>query len=254
MDSKQIWIWTLMLTASCSATVCFADEPVQSPGTAPLAGDAKPTPDPAIGKPATEAAPASDAGSAKTPTEAAPAANAGSAKPPTEAAPVAKDPLCQEISPGPLLESRKALMADIKKAKAQGVGIAGYLTAFQGIEEQIKAGTPPDQLTGRIDSIKRSLTEQLKRSQLLKVQKPAPPQGSQVSGSGSASSATASLPPPSSSGGPGPDESGMLAKLKRKFGDLNNIPEDQIPAQFRDKLKDPAVRQKLLDKFGGGGN
>lgn len=164
----------------------------------------------------------------------------------------APDAPAEEVSAGPLLEARKQLMAEIKKAKAQGVGIGGYMTAFQGIEEQIKTGAPEDQVTPRIDSIRKSLAEQLKRSQLLKIQKPAPPQGSQITGSGSPS---ASGPPVATGGGGGGGGGGdgVLAKLKQKFGgNLDNIPEDQIPAQYRDKLKDPAIRQKLLDKLGGG--
>lgn len=150
-----------------------------------------------------------------------------------------------EFTPGPLLEARKALMEDIKKAKARGVGIAGYTTAFQAIEEQIKAGTPPEQITPRIDSVKRSLADQLKRSDVLKTQKPIPPQGSQLSGGGGISPGGS---PAAAGGGSGKATDPTIAKLKEKFGD---IPEDQIPAGLKDKLKDPAVLQKLKEKFGG---
>lgn len=152
-----------------------------------------------------------------------------------------------EFVPGPLLEARKGLMEDIKKAKARGVGIAGYMTAFEAIEEQVKSGTPPEQITGRIESVKKSLADQLKRSDVLKTQKPIPPQGSQLSGGSSGGS------PSSGPGAPGGGKAGTgstdptIAKLKEKFGD---IPEDQIPPGLKDKLKDPAVLQKLKEKFG----
>lgn len=152
-----------------------------------------------------------------------------------------------EFTPGPLLDARKSLMEDIKKAKARGVGIAGYMTAFQAIEEQVKAGTPTEQITPRIDSVKRSLADQLKRSDVLKTQKPIPPQGSQLSGGGGISTSVGSSAPSGGGAGKGSTDP-TIAKLKEKFGD---IPEDQIPAGLKDKLKDPAVLQKLKEKFGG---
>lgn len=150
-----------------------------------------------------------------------------------------------EFASGPLLDARKALMEDIKRAKSRGVGIAGYTAAFEAIEEQVKAGNAPEQITPRIDSVKRSLADQLKRSDVLKTQKPIPPQGSQLSG-GPASSGPG--PGSASTGGGTGSTDPTIAKLKEKFGD---IPEDQIPAGLKDKLKDPAVLQKLKEKFGG---
>lgn len=169
----------------------------------------------------------------------------------------------QNVSEGPLLERRKQLFDKIQEAKRKGVGIGGYLSAFQALEEQVKAGDGEDKIGPRVDSIQRGLADQLKRSEVLKVQRPLPPQGSQVTGSGPISGPVASAKPSAGpqAGGGGADLSAhnpLIEKLRQRFPgatSLNDIPEEQIPESLRDKFKDPVIRskleQKLKEKFGG---
>jgi len=44
------------------------------------------------------------------------------------------------VAPGPMLEARQKLLARIAAAKAQGIGIAAYQSAFDYNEETIKSG------------------------------------------------------------------------------------------------------------------
>ena len=41
--------------------------------------------------------------------------------------------------PGPAQEARQKLFDRIQLARAQGIGISGYLQAFKALEEQVKA-------------------------------------------------------------------------------------------------------------------
>src|ERR1700733_8454475 len=79
------------------------------------------------------------------------------------------------ISPGPGESQRKALLGRIMEAKAKGIGIANYITAFQSLDESVKSGGTSADILKRVDSLNLSLDEQFKRSAILKVQKLPPP-------------------------------------------------------------------------------
>lgn len=137
------------------------------------------------------------------------------------------------VAPGPMLEARQKLLARIAAAKAQGIGIAAYQSAFDYNEETIKSGDIEANIAKRIQALNTSLDDQAKRSTMLKTQRPAPP-------------VAASSPPPSAMAGSGSSggASGgdLIAKLKAKYG-------GNIPADLKDKLP-PGLQEKL----GGGGD
>ena len=138
------------------------------------------------------------------------------------------------IAPGPMAEARQKLLARIATAKAQGIGIAAYQSAFDYNEETIKSGDTEANIAKRIQALNTSLDDQAKRSTMLKTQRPAPP-------------VAASSPPPSAMAASGSSSSGasggdLIAKLKAKYG-------GNIPADLKDKLP-PGLQEKL----GGGGD
>lgn len=119
------------------------------------------------------------------------------------------------VEAGPLEDKRINLLARIVNAKERGIGIDAYLNAFGALEHSVKDGESEANIQKRLDSIGSSLDDQIKRSQILKTQRPAPP----VAASG--------FPPAGSgSGGSGGD---MLEKLKSKYG-------GQIPDNLKEKF------------------
>jgi hypothetical protein len=90
----------------------------------------------------------------------------------------------EPVSPGPLLEARKMLWMRINLAKSEGIGTSTYITAFKHMDEEVKAGKSAEELRPRIESLARSLKDQLDRAKILKTQRPIPPTASQSGGSG----------------------------------------------------------------------
>lgn len=118
---------------------------------------------------------------------------------------------------GPLDAERKLLLSRIELAKKHGIGTSVYYSEFNKIEEEVKAGATADQVKGRIESLTRSLAEQLQRGRNLKTQRPIPPAGSQSGGNDGGGPVAASSPRSSGGGGGG----GSLAeKLKSITNDL----------------------------------
>lgn len=159
-------------------------------------------------------------------------APAATAAPPATAA--ANDgPL---VEPGPAEARRTALLMRIFNAKSQGIGIDAYLNAFAMLENSVKTGETEVNLNKRIDSLNSSLDDQLKRSAVLKTQRPAPPvaaSGFPAGGLGSSGG--------SSAGG----TSDLIRKLQEKYG-------DQIPANLKDKLGGGQIPENLKDKIPAG--
>jgi hypothetical protein len=184
--------------------------------------------------PTAPTAPTSSAASSATPSvNPLPAADtAAPAAPPAAAA--ADGPL---VEPGPAEAKRTALVLRIFNAKAQGIGIDAYLNAFAMLENSVKTGETEANLNKRIDSLNSSLDDQLKRSAVLKTQRPAPPvaaSGFPAGGLGSGGS--------SSGGG----TSDLIRKLQEKYG-------DQIPANLKDKLgAGGQIPDNLKDKIPAG--
>lgn len=140
------------------------------------------------------------------------------------------------VEPGPAEARRTALVMRIFNAKSQGIGIDAYLNAFAMLENSVKTGETEANLNKRIDSLNSSLDDQLKRSAVLKTQRPAPPvaaSGFPAGGLGSAGS--------SSAGG----TSDLIRKLQEKYG-------DQIPGNLKDKLSGGQIPENLKDKIPAG--
>ncbi len=80
------------------------------------------------------------------------------------ASPVGRSPAgntVSEVAPGPLAERRQILLSIILKAKKEGIGIATYLTAFNALEDSVKAGQTKEQIEPRLESLALSLRTQL---------------------------------------------------------------------------------------------
>lgn len=140
------------------------------------------------------------------------------------------------VEPGPAEARRTALLMRIFNAKSQGIGIDAYLNAFAMLENSVKTGETEVNLNKRIDSLNSSLDDQLKRSAVLKTQRPAPPvaaSGFPAGGLGSSGG--------SSAGG----TSDLIRKLQEKYG-------DQIPANLKDKLGGGQIPENLKDKIPAG--
>lgn len=73
------------------------------------------------------------------------------------------------VAPGPLQQQREQLIAKIQGAKKFGIGISTYVSAFDSLENQVKAGIAEAILKGRIESISRSLEAQIANSTQLKM-------------------------------------------------------------------------------------
>jgi hypothetical protein len=138
------------------------------------------------------------------------------------------------VAPGPFEAKRKILLASIKAAKKQGFGITVYLGEFSKIEEQIKEGKGGPQLEDRIDSIADGLQDQLKRSQILKTQRPEP--GGHVS-TGGGSTALSGL-------GSGKSAE-MIQQLRAKYG-------DKVPANLDPSMLNSDAAKEFLKRFKGG--
>lgn len=153
------------------------------------------------------------------------------------------------VAEGPLYEERGLLLKRINAAKAQGIGIAGYLSAFKYVEEMTKSNAPPEKIKERIAAVNKGLDDQSKRAVDLK-NRPA---------------ATAYDGGTNSTGGAGEDRQGgvaadiasqlkgqnpdsLLDKLKAKFGD--KIPEGTDIEGLKRKFMGDVRAKDILKKLG----
>lgn len=151
----------------------------------------------------------------------------------------------EQVAPGPMAVERQKVLDMILSAKEQKIGITAYLGAFKGLEDQVKAGAQEKQIKSRLDSISVSLSEQLKRSKELKLQKPAPP-------------VAASSPTPgesSSKGGldlSGSNTDKMINKLRDKWfgGEIPDSIKKKIPPGIDPSKMDNDTIKDLLKKYG----
>ncbi|MBX9686143.1 MAG: hypothetical protein K2X27_05545, partial [Candidatus Obscuribacterales bacterium] len=145
-------------------------------------------------------------------------------------------------SPGPALEARQKLLDRIQQARSQGMGIGGYMQAFQALEAQVKAGDSEEKVSARVAAIHKAVNEQIERAKILKTQKPIPPQGSQITGSEPIQQGGSKSGP--SGGGSGGGD--LVSKLKGKFGDKL----DALPDSVKDKLmNNPDAQAKIMEKL-----
>ena len=148
---------------------------------------------------------------------------------------------------GPLLDKRKLVLSKIQAAKKQGTGISGYMAEYERIEGMVKNGEPEANYADRLASLQNGIDDQLKRSQLLKTQRPTYV-GTSSSSSSSSSGSSSSGGGGSGGGGHGGHGGGgpmggmSIEQLKAKYG-------DKVPPDIAEKLSSmsPETRQKLLD-------
>lgn len=152
------------------------------------------------------------------------------------------------IHPGPLEDQRKKLYQTILAAKNYGFGTTAYMNAFNSLEDSVKAGAPEKDVKSRLDSIVHGLDEQLKRSQQLKIQRPAPP-------------IAESSPPPSAMNLPSGVRSalqsgntdGLIEKVKEKWfgGEIPDSIKKKIPANFDPSMLNSDTAKELMKKYQG---
>lgn len=192
----------------------------------------------------------------------------GKAEPPKEKPPISADPVVKDsaaetkkadtpstpsdpmallysdkVAPGPFEAKRQLLLSSIKVAKKQNFGITSYLNELNKIEDQVKQGNASPQLESRIDSIAEGLTDQLKRSQILKTQRP-------LGGAARTSYGGAAAADPAGKGHRNTDA--IINELRQKYG-------DKIPAgmagmdnnELKEKLMKSDLAREYLKKFTG---
>jgi len=154
------------------------------------------------------------------------------------------------VSEGPLYEERGLLLKRINAAKAQGIGIAGYLSAFKYVEEMAKTNAPEEKIKERIAAVNKGLDDQSRRAVDLKNR---PPATSYDGGPASVSSGNEKgAGNPSASDiasqlkGQNPD--GLIDKLKAKYGD--KIPEGTDIEALKKKFMNDDRGKELLKRFG----
>ncbi|MDZ4837838.1 MAG: hypothetical protein SGJ27_28985 [Candidatus Melainabacteria bacterium] len=158
------------------------------------------------------------------------------------------------IAPGPLEDQRRKLLATIMTAKNYGFGTTAYLNAFNALEESVKSGLPEKDVKVRLDSIVRGLEEQLKRSQELKVQKPAPPIAASSAPPSASSMGGTSIPPGIRSAIQSGNTDGLMDKIKNGWfgGEIPDSIKKKIPANFDPSMLNSDQAKELMKKYGGG--
>lgn len=156
-----------------------------------------------------------------------------SASPASASAVSAQEAEPPALAPGPLSSERQELMNMINSSKKLGVGIGPYIGAFGSIEAMVKAGAPQDAIQKRMESLKRSLVEQVERMKEIKQRPSQLPAPAAVSPTASANDSAAHA-----------DKGALLDKLKEKFGD--RLPGALSDPGLQQKLSDPQVRERLL--------
>ncbi len=144
------------------------------------------------------------------------------------------------VAPGPYEAKRKLLLASIKMAKKQGFGITVYLNELNKVEDQIKQGNSGPQLEARVDSIADGLQDQLKRSQILKTQRPA--------GSSSSHSYT-QVSTDSAGGRPRRSTDAIINELRQKYGDKIPGGLGGLDGDLKEKLMKSDVAKEYLKKM-----
>jgi hypothetical protein len=177
--------------------------------------------------------------------------------------PVETKPAGSEVVSGMLLGERMQLLQKIMKAKQQGCGVTGYMSAFTEIQESCKSGQPEGPIRQRLQSLSKALDEQLERSKVLKTQRLPP-------GSMNAGAAMPGASSPRGSGGmdqlmakygnklpPDVNKQALLKRLGQGADGTGNLSADDVMKKFaesgkaKDALDSPKVRD-MLEKFKSG--
>lgn len=180
--------------------------------------------------------------------------------PPPEALPAKPAPAAKigsssyTVAQGPLAAERQAFhskIVDLGNRDDSGFGVSGYLKAFESLEQSVKGGAGEEEVQAELKRLSRGLDDQIKRSKLLKIQKPAPP----ISASG---------PNPSemegASGGGhkrfnglglGGQQGQLMDTIKDKWfgGEIPESIKSKIPAGFDPSMLNTPEGQSLLQKL-----
>lgn len=158
------------------------------------------------------------------------------------------------VAQGPLAVERQAFhtkIVDLGNKYDNGFGVSGYLKAFELLEQNVKNGATDEEVKAELTRLSRGLDDQIKRSKLLKVQKPAPP-------------ISASSPPPSeieaamgagkkkfSGLGVGGQQGQLMDTIKDKWfgGEIPESIKSKIPAGFDPSMLNTPEGQGLLQKL-----
>jgi hypothetical protein len=178
---------------------------------------------------------------------------------PPEAVPAAKPAPAAKIgsssyavAQGPLAAERQAYHAKIVELGNRddsGFGVSGYLKAFEFLEQSVKSGADEETVQAELKRLSRGLDDQIKRSRLLKVQKPAPP----ISASGPAPSEIEAAMGGGHKkfSGLGGQQGQLMDTIKDKWfgGELPESIKSKIPAGFDPSMLSTPEGQALLQKL-----
>lgn len=158
------------------------------------------------------------------------------------------------VAQGPLAVERQAFhskIVDLGHKYDNGFGVSGYLKAFEFLEQSVKNGATDEEVKAELTRLSRGLDDQIKRSKLLKIQKPAPP-------------ISASSPPPSeveaamggghkkfNGLGVGGQQGQLMDTIKDKWfgGEIPDSIKSKIPAGFDPSMLNTPEGQGLLQKL-----
>lgn len=73
----------------------------------------------------------------------------------------------KETAPGPYQAQREGIRNWLMEAKKKGVGINGYLTVYNDMEQAVEAGKPDSEVKDKLDRIQRSIGDQYTQSRKL---------------------------------------------------------------------------------------
>lgn len=156
------------------------------------------------------------------------------------------------VKSGPLEESRKDLLRAINAAEESGIGVANYLRAFDYIEDMASKSQPEADIQKRIDSLKSSLEEQMKRSTQIKTEAAATAAsgGSKKMGLGNLIADPFKIPENfrTMGGGAGGQSSQLLDNIiQDKLG--GKLPSQMTRAEIQKKMKEVPELEDYLKKF-----
>ena len=153
-----------------------------------------------------------------------------------------------DVAPGPLKAERAELYNRIQSAKLMGVGISTYMMVFNHIESMVKAGQGAEKVQARIDSVSQSLSDQMKRMEVLQTEQSTGP----VIIEGGRTGGGSGLPPGPGGGmfggvpGPPAGSGGGISGSNLPPGLADKLPQMLQNPQFREKLKDPAFMRNAM--------
>lgn len=156
------------------------------------------------------------------------------------------------VRDGPLTSERSDLLRSIYRAKENGIGIKNYMRAFEYIEDMAAKSQPEEDIQKRIDSLKSSLDEQLKRSEQIKTESAAnsTPGGSRKLGPGNLLADPQAIPSSfrTMGGGAGGQSDQLLDMIiTEKLG--GKRPSQMTKQELQKKMKEIPELEEYLKRF-----